>query len=89
MGDTPHHYYLSVIAKDIEPNALMSGFNRDALVAAIKDHSLVAQSYGGVMDDSRDCRELEMGSEACQNTSGEVVVLFGQLKSHWSDVNEY
>jgi Raf kinase inhibitor-like YbhB/YbcL family protein len=47
VGDTPHHYYLSVIATDLEPDVLRSGLTRDELMAAIKDHALVAQSYVG------------------------------------------
>jgi Raf kinase inhibitor-like YbhB/YbcL family protein len=47
VGDTPHHYYLSLIATDLEPNVLRSGLTRDELMTAVKDHALVAQSYGG------------------------------------------
>jgi len=46
-GDTPHHYYLSVIATDLEPDVLRSGLTHDELMTAIKDHALRAQSYVG------------------------------------------
>jgi len=47
VGDTPHHYYLSVIATDLEPDVLRSGLTHDELMTAIKDHALRAQSYVG------------------------------------------
>jgi Raf kinase inhibitor-like YbhB/YbcL family protein len=45
VGDTPHHYYLSVIATDLKPGALPSGMTRDELMTSLKGHALLAQSY--------------------------------------------
>jgi len=46
-GDSPHHYYLSVIATDIAPGALKPGLNESELRTALRGHALVAQSYFG------------------------------------------
>jgi Raf kinase inhibitor-like YbhB/YbcL family protein len=48
IGDTPHHYYISVIATDLKAGALRDGLNREQLMAALKGHTLVAQSYFGL-----------------------------------------
>ena len=38
--DAPHHYVIDVIALDVPPGALKSGFGRDELLMAIAGHSL-------------------------------------------------
>jgi len=38
--DAPHHYVIDVIALDVPPAALKSGFGRDELLMAIAGHSL-------------------------------------------------
>jgi Raf kinase inhibitor-like YbhB/YbcL family protein len=48
IGDTPHHYYISLIATDLKVGALPQGLNREQLMAALKGHALVAQSYFGL-----------------------------------------
>ncbi len=45
-GETPHHYVITVIATDLEPN-LPAGMTRDELMAALKGHALEAQSFVG------------------------------------------
>ena len=47
VGDAPHHYVLTVIATDLEANALPAGLTRDELFAALKGHALGAQSLVG------------------------------------------
>jgi phosphatidylethanolamine-binding protein (PEBP) family uncharacterized protein len=47
VGDTAHHYYISVIATDLPAGSLPSGLTREALDAALRGHALVAQSYFG------------------------------------------
>ena len=44
VGDSPHHYILSVFALDLEPNAYAGGMTRDELLAAIKGHILAESS---------------------------------------------
>jgi Raf kinase inhibitor-like YbhB/YbcL family protein len=45
VGDTPHHYYLSVIATDLTPGSLRPGLDREQLMTFLKGHALQAQSY--------------------------------------------
>jgi Raf kinase inhibitor-like YbhB/YbcL family protein len=47
VGDTPHHYVMSVIASDLAPMALSPGLTRDALLAALKGHALGGMSIVG------------------------------------------
>ena len=46
-GDGPHHYLITVIALDLEPN-LSPGLTRDAFLTAVKGHQLAASSIGGL-----------------------------------------
>ena len=46
-GDGPHHYLITVIALDMEPN-LSPGLTRDAFLSAVKGHLLAASSIGGL-----------------------------------------
>jgi Raf kinase inhibitor-like YbhB/YbcL family protein len=39
-GLRPHHYVISLIATDLDPGALQPGMTRDALMAALKGHTL-------------------------------------------------
>lgn len=45
-GDTPHHFVLTVIATDLAPGALPAGLDRDALLSALKGHTLAGQTIG-------------------------------------------
>lgn len=47
VGDAPHHYEFTLIATDLEPNALEAGLTREALLAALTDHALGATSIVG------------------------------------------
>jgi Raf kinase inhibitor-like YbhB/YbcL family protein len=47
VGDTAHHYYISVIATDLVPGRLAAGLSEQELMMALKGHALVAQSYFG------------------------------------------
>lgn len=47
VGDAPHHYIFTVVASDLEPNALPPGLSRDELLAALKGHALGGQSTVG------------------------------------------
>jgi hypothetical protein len=47
VGDTPHHYILTVIASDLKPAVLPLGLTRDALLAALKGHALGGMSIVG------------------------------------------
>jgi len=47
VGQTPHHYTITVIATDIPPNTLPAGMTREELMAALKGHALEAQSVVG------------------------------------------
>jgi Raf kinase inhibitor-like YbhB/YbcL family protein len=47
VGDTPHHYIMTVIASDLQPSALPPGLTRDALLAALKGHALGGMSIVG------------------------------------------
>jgi Raf kinase inhibitor-like YbhB/YbcL family protein len=46
-GDGQHHYLITVIALDLEPN-LPPGLTREAFLAAAKGHHLAASSIGGL-----------------------------------------
>jgi Raf kinase inhibitor-like YbhB/YbcL family protein len=46
-GDGPHHYLITVMALDLEPN-LAPGLTREAFLAAVKGHQLAASSIGGL-----------------------------------------
>lgn len=46
-GDAPHHYLFTVIASDLEPNALPPGLTREELLIALKGHALGGQSTIG------------------------------------------
>jgi Raf kinase inhibitor-like YbhB/YbcL family protein len=47
VGDAPHHYIFTVVATDLEPNALPPGLSREDLLAALKGHALGGQSTVG------------------------------------------
>ncbi|MGO4306066.1 MULTISPECIES: YbhB/YbcL family Raf kinase inhibitor-like protein [unclassified Cupriavidus] len=47
VGDLPHHYTLTVIATDLEPNALQPGMTRQEVLDALKGHALGGQSIVG------------------------------------------
>jgi Raf kinase inhibitor-like YbhB/YbcL family protein len=47
VGDTPHHYIMTVIASDLKPAVLQPGLTRDALLAALKGHALGGMSIVG------------------------------------------
>ena len=44
VGDTPHHYILTVTATDLAPGALPSGLDNSGLDAALKGHTLSGTS---------------------------------------------
>ena len=46
-GDGPHHYLITVMALDLEPN-LAPGLNREAFLAAVKGHQLASSTIGGL-----------------------------------------
>ena len=43
-GHSLHHYVITLIATDLEPNALPAGLGKDELVAALKGHALAPAS---------------------------------------------
>lgn len=47
QGDGPHHYLITVMATDLEPN-LPAGLTRDQFLAAAKGHLLTSASIGGL-----------------------------------------
>jgi len=47
VGDLPHHYEFTLIATDLEPDALAPGMTREELLAALADHALGATSLIG------------------------------------------
>jgi Raf kinase inhibitor-like YbhB/YbcL family protein len=47
VGNTPHHYTVTVYGLDLAPTALQPGLTRDALFAAIKGHVKVVMSLVG------------------------------------------
>ena len=46
-GDSQHHYIITVIATDLEPNALPPGLTRDELLEKLKGHALAPASIVG------------------------------------------
>lgn len=46
-GRAPNHYVFSVYALDLAPDALPGGLNRDALLAQLEGHVLIASSIVG------------------------------------------
>ena len=42
VGDAPHHYYITVYALDLAPNALAPGLTREQFFAALAGHALGA-----------------------------------------------
>lgn len=46
-GEAPHHYVFTIIATDLEPQALKPGMTRDEVYAAIKGHTLGGTSIIG------------------------------------------
>jgi Raf kinase inhibitor-like YbhB/YbcL family protein len=52
-GDGQHHYIITVMALDLEPN-LAPGLTREAFMAAAKGHFLAASSVGGLFARSYD-----------------------------------
>jgi len=46
-GEAPHHYIFTIIATDLEPQALKQGMTRDEVYAAIKGHTLGGTSIVG------------------------------------------
>ena len=47
VGDAPHHYVFTVVATDLEPQALRPGMTRDEVYTAIKGHALGGASVIG------------------------------------------
>ena len=47
QGDGPHHYLITVMATDLEPN-LAPGLTREQFLAATKGHLLTSATIGGV-----------------------------------------
>jgi Raf kinase inhibitor-like YbhB/YbcL family protein len=47
QGDGPHHYSITVMATDLEPN-LPAGLTRDQFLAQAKGHLLTSASIGGL-----------------------------------------
>lgn len=47
VGDQPHHFVLTVVASDLDPNALPPGLTREEVLAALKGHALGGQSIVG------------------------------------------
>lgn len=47
VGDTPHHYIVTVVATDLESGALPAGLTRDELMAALKGHARGGASVMG------------------------------------------
>lgn len=47
VGDALHHYIFTLIATDLEPNALKAGLTHDELYAAIKGHAKGGTSIVG------------------------------------------
>lgn len=48
VGDTPHHYVLTVTATDLAPGALPAGLDTSALDAALNGHTLRGTSIVGI-----------------------------------------
>lgn len=46
-GEAPHHYVFTIVATDLEPQALKPGMTRDEVYAAIKGHTLGGTSIVG------------------------------------------
>ena len=46
-GDGQHHYSITVMALDLEPN-LAPGLTREAFLAAVKGHQLASSTIGGL-----------------------------------------
>jgi len=46
-GEAPHHYVFTVVATDLDPDALKPGLTRDEVYAAIKGHALGGTSIVG------------------------------------------
>ena len=47
QGDGPHHYLITVMATDLEPN-LAPGLTREQFLAATKGHLLTSATIGGL-----------------------------------------
>ena len=47
QGDGPHHYLITVMATDLEPN-LATGLTRDQFLAQAKGHLLTSATIGGL-----------------------------------------
>jgi hypothetical protein len=47
QGDGPHHYLITVMATDLEPN-LQAGLTREQFLAASKGHLLTSATIGGL-----------------------------------------
>lgn len=47
VGDAPHHYVFTVVATDLEPQALKPGLTREEVYAAIRGHALGGTSIIG------------------------------------------
>ena len=47
QGDGPHHYLITVMATDLEPN-LAAGMTREQFLAAAKGHLLTSATIGGL-----------------------------------------
>lgn len=47
IGEAPHHYVFTIVATDLEPQALKPGMTRDEVYAAIKGHTLGGTSIIG------------------------------------------
>jgi Raf kinase inhibitor-like YbhB/YbcL family protein len=48
LGDTPHHYVITVYALDLAPTALPPGLTREAFFPAIAGHVVGVTSYVGL-----------------------------------------
>ena len=46
-GEAPHHYVFTIVATDLEPQALKPGMTRDEVYAAIKGHAVGGTSIVG------------------------------------------
>jgi phosphatidylethanolamine-binding protein (PEBP) family uncharacterized protein len=47
--ELPHHYQITIMALDLAPGTLKPGLTREALLEAVKGHSLGAVSIVGLM----------------------------------------
>lgn len=47
VGDVPHHYEFTLIATDLEPDALEAGLDRSGLLEALDGHAIAATSIVG------------------------------------------